>query len=164
MNSSRALRETIEGLKWATEREARGVILLTPEGRIEFATPAARRLVREYFGGWDDAQLPASLCRQLGSGSTTLERRREGRRLTVSRRGCALRLEEARDGLDLTPREEQILDLVALGKTNAEIARTLWIAPTTVRKHLENIYGKLGVRTRTAAAARVLGVARAAVE
>ena len=33
----------------------------------------------------------------------------------------------------------------------------LWISPTTVRKHLENVYAKLGVRTRTAPAARFLG-------
>jgi DNA-binding CsgD family transcriptional regulator len=45
--------------------------------------------------------------------------------------------------------------LVAQGNTNREIAESLWIAPTTVRRHLENIYDKLGVRTRTAAAARL---------
>jgi DNA-binding CsgD family transcriptional regulator len=56
----------------------------------------------------------------------------------------------------LTEREREILDLVAEGKTNAEIAMELWIAPTTVRKHLENVYEKLGVRTRTAAAAVAL--------
>ena len=43
--------------------------------------------------------------------------------------------------------------LVAAGKTNAEIARLLRISPGTVRKHLENTYGKLGVHTRTAAVA-----------
>ena len=54
----------------------------------------------------------------------------------------------------LTPREREILDLVAAGETNAAIARRLWISPDTVRKHLENTYQKLGVRTRTAALAR----------
>ena len=43
------------------------------------------------------------------------------------------------------------------GKTNGEIAQILWISPLTVRKHLENSYEKLGVRTRTGAVARVLG-------
>ena len=51
----------------------------------------------------------------------------------------------------LTPRERQILAWVADGKTNKEIARILWITPNTVRKHLENVYDKLGVHTRTAA-------------
>jgi DNA-binding CsgD family transcriptional regulator len=54
-------------------------------------------------------------------------------------------------------RELQIVAWVAHGKTNAQIAELLWISPTTVRKHLENVYAKLGVRTRTAAAARFLG-------
>ena len=58
----------------------------------------------------------------------------------------------------MTPRERQILAWVARGKTNSEIAEILWIAPTTVRRHLENIYAKLGVHTRTAAATRLLGV------
>jgi DNA-binding CsgD family transcriptional regulator len=47
--------------------------------------------------------------------------------------------------------------LVERGKTNAEIAEILWLSPNTVRKHLENAYGKLGVRTRTAAVARLRG-------
>jgi DNA-binding CsgD family transcriptional regulator len=62
------------------------------------------------------------------------------------------------DELDLTPREREILAWIACGLTNSEIAETLWIAPNTVRTHLENIYAKLGVHTRTAAAARLLGV------
>ncbi len=52
----------------------------------------------------------------------------------------------------LTPREREVLALVAEGRTNAEIASTLWISPLTVRRHLENIFGKLDVHTRTAAA------------
>lgn len=57
--------------------------------------------------------------------------------------------------LGLTAREAEVLGWVARGKTNAEIAAELVISPQTVRKHLENIFDKLGVRTRTAAAARV---------
>lgn len=53
----------------------------------------------------------------------------------------------------LTPREKEVLGWVARGKTNPEIAGELFISPETVRKHLENIFEKLGVRTRTAAAA-----------
>ena len=51
-----------------------------------------------------------------------------------------------------------MLALVAQGKTNAEIAHRLWVAPGTVRKHLENVYAKLGVNTRTAAVAHLLGL------
>ena len=55
----------------------------------------------------------------------------------------------------LTRREREILGWVEAGKTNPEIAEILWISPLTVRKHLENAYEKLGVRTRTAAVARL---------
>lgn len=55
----------------------------------------------------------------------------------------------------LTPREREILEHVADGRTNGEIARLLWISPGTVRKHLENAYAKLEVHTRTAAVAVV---------
>ena len=64
-----------------------------------------------------------------------------------------------RDGdLRLTAREREILTWVVRGKTNPEIAQLLWITPATVRKHLENVYDKLSVHTRTAAAMRFLGV------
>ena len=62
-----------------------------------------------------------------------------------------------RNDLPLTRREREILEWVERGKTNAEIAEILWLSPSTVRKHLENAYGKLGVRTRTAAVARLRG-------
>jgi DNA-binding NarL/FixJ family response regulator len=54
---------------------------------------------------------------------------------------------------ELTFRELEVLNLVAEGMTNGEIAQRLWISPGTVRRHLENIYEKLGVHTRTAAVA-----------
>jgi DNA-binding CsgD family transcriptional regulator len=56
----------------------------------------------------------------------------------------------------LTRREREVLELVAEGRTNAEVARMLWISPGTVRKHLENAYEKLGVHTRTGAVAELL--------
>jgi DNA-binding CsgD family transcriptional regulator len=53
----------------------------------------------------------------------------------------------------LTGREREVLELVRAGKTNGEIATSLWISPGTVRRHLENVYAKLGVHSRTAALA-----------
>jgi len=65
------------------------------------------------------------------------------------------RLEFRRRGAqNLTRRQRQLLELVAAGHTNAEIAKRLYISPPTVRKHLENIFERLGVGSRTAAAAR----------
>lgn len=54
----------------------------------------------------------------------------------------------------LTPREEEVLRLMATGLSNREIAQELIIALGTVKAHLHHIYGKLGVGGRTAAAAR----------
>ena len=53
--------------------------------------------------------------------------------------------------LGLTRREIEVLAWVAAGKTNAETAGLLSIAPGTVKKHLDHIYEKLGVGTRTEA-------------
>jgi DNA-binding CsgD family transcriptional regulator len=54
----------------------------------------------------------------------------------------------------LTPRQTGLLHLVAAGHTNTQIARRLGISEGTVRKHLENIYDRLGVSSRTAAVTR----------
>lgn len=55
--------------------------------------------------------------------------------------------------LRLSPRERVVLARVAAGETNTVIAQALFVSPGTVRKHLEHIYDKLEVRTRTQAAA-----------
>ena len=54
----------------------------------------------------------------------------------------------------LTDREMRVLELVALGGTNAAIAHALGVSPRTIAKHLEHIYRKLGVTSRAAAAAQ----------
>jgi len=67
------------------------------------------------------------------------------------------RLEFRRRSLpNLTGRQRQLLQLVAAGHSNAQIAERLFISPPTVRKHLENIFERLGVKNRTAAAALAL--------
>ena len=60
----------------------------------------------------------------------------------------------------LTPRELEVLKLVASGSSNREIGRTLLLSEATVKSHLVHIYDKLGVRSRTSAvaAARKQGV------
>jgi LuxR family maltose regulon positive regulatory protein len=54
----------------------------------------------------------------------------------------------------LTPREQETLNLIAAGLTNQEIAERLVVSPETVKKHAASIYNKLGVHSRTQAAAR----------
>ncbi len=58
---------------------------------------------------------------------------------------------------DLTQRETEVLQWVLQGKTNAEIGCILGMSTRTVQKHVEHILDKLGVETRTAAAALTLG-------
>ena len=55
---------------------------------------------------------------------------------------------------ELTEREREILDLVARGLTNAEIARRLFLSDKTVRNHVSNVFAKLHVAGRAEAVAR----------
>ena len=59
----------------------------------------------------------------------------------------------------LTTREREVLQWLSSGKTDRDIAQILAISPRTVHKHLQRIYEKLGVETRTAAVMRALKVA-----
>ena len=59
--------------------------------------------------------------------------------------------ENAPSVYDLTPREREILRLVALGRSNAQVARSVWLTEQTVKVHLSNTYRKLGVSNRTEA-------------
>jgi DNA-binding NarL/FixJ family response regulator len=72
-------------------------------------------------------------------------------RATIEALGLAFRL---------TTREAEVLHWVAQGKTNRDIGDILGTSPRTVHKHLEHVFAKLGVETRTAAAAMALGKLR----
>lgn len=156
----RLLTRALAELDRADEQDPRGVILLGPAAsEVEFASPPAQRLLQTFFPGGSRGVLPAGIEEWLASGSPTpLVRRRGPSTLSVTRKNGALLLEERRDEARLTPREREVLAWVARGKTNSEIALLLWVSPGTIRKHLENVYAKLGVNTRTAAAASFLGM------
>lgn len=133
--------------------------------------PAALEALREAAGRWDDLQMPYELartrvliglaCRELGDEDTArLELEAAGsvfRRLGADpdlRRVDSLlegTLPDERHGL--TPREWEVLQLVASGDTNKRIAATLSISERTVERHVSNIFHKLGVSTRSAATA-----------
>ncbi|WP_343584249.1 response regulator transcription factor [Herbaspirillum sp.] len=66
------------------------------------------------------------------------------------------------DGFRLTPRENDVLMWLGKGKTNRDIAEILGMSPRTVNKHLEHIFVKLGVETRSAAAVLASGMAQPA--
>lgn len=58
---------------------------------------------------------------------------------------------------ELTPREAEVMHWVVLGKTNRDIGEILELSPRTVNKHLEHVFEKLSVETRTAAVSFVVG-------
>lgn len=120
----------------------RHVAVLARRARLALERPAAR----DEPGGE-----PAGAWRTAGGASS---REATG---PDSRTDAAAR-ELAR--LGLTPREVDVLTLVADGRTNRQIAAELYISAKTANVHVSNILAKLGVRTRTQAAAvahRVLG-------
>jgi DNA-binding CsgD family transcriptional regulator len=69
---------------------------------------------------------------------------------------------ELRGEPNLTPRQWEVLRQVATGASNTQIARALGLSEATVRKHLENVFMRLGVQSRTEAVARVLAFLDAA--
>ena len=105
--------------------------------------------------------LIARCCRALGDDdSAALEL--EEARAVFARLGAApdlarteARTTGAQDGAThgLTARELQVLRLVAAGRSNREVADELVISEHTVARHLQNIFAKLGVPSRTAASA-----------
>jgi DNA-binding CsgD family transcriptional regulator len=150
----------------ASKHSPRCVVVVGGDGLIEFAGSDARQLLRRYFGTAVERVLPDALQAWFRSESTRLRANSAfpipsrpltitgaGGRLVVHRVDEALLLHE--EVTNLTVREREILDLVAKGDSNLEIAAHLYISPGTVRIHLQRAYKKLGVRSRTAALARV---------
>jgi DNA-binding CsgD family transcriptional regulator len=75
-----------------------------------------------------------------------------GHRLTAKRPAVPFERNTAAIAmLGLTPRECEILDLLASGQTNQELARTLGVSPNTVKTHLANLFAKLQVDRRVKA-------------
>ena len=99
--------------------------------------------------------LVSRACRALGDEDTAALERDAARevfaRLGAARSGSRPGRAETPHGL--TARELEVLRLVAAGKSNREIAAELVISEHTVARHVQNIFAKLGVSSRTAATA-----------
>lgn len=93
--------------------------------------------------------------REAGSGFTEAER--DMLALLQPHLYELYRLTRAHPPAHLTRRQFDVLRCVAMGMTNEEAARQMCVTPATVAKHLENVYARLGVATRTAAVTRVFG-------
>ncbi len=149
---------------------SQAVLVVDADGHLVFCARGARELLHRYLGDFDpDAALPPALLAgqsvALPPGLVYLRARRfaeTGKHIGGDEGLTVLLLkEEAPDpslmlstALDLTEREAEVLYWVAQGKTSPEIAIILGSALKTVKKHLQRVYEKLGVETRTAAALR----------
>ena len=152
------------------------------DGRRVWQTSLARTLLAEFFGGEEWNTPPEviawvareSLRRRAGAEPATLTVARGARRITFALHAMpedsfddagggewlvvmretddAAIVEAIALALELTAREAEVLYWVVKGKTNRDIGDILGTSPRTITKHLEHIFGKLGVETRTAAA------------
>ena len=151
------------------------VAVRVADGRLVWQTPLARRLLRDFFAAaGEDAPLrllnwihDAELARREGREPVGLLAADGSRRLLASfhdQTGDAewlvvLREENDASAIEsliaafrLTQKEAEVLYWVTQGKTSKDIGDILGSSPRTVNKHLEHVFEKLGVETRTAAA------------
>ncbi len=163
-----------------TERDAGVVVLWDPPEEV---TPGALVTLYRYFGRPSrTSPLPVRVARWVDSqresvGRLSLARplsaQLDGRRMVLrylpaqrSHPGAIVLSEDRRqssrrsvESLGLTRREAEVVRLVMAGATNAAIAVELHVSPGTVKKHLDNVYDKLGVRGRGALTAFILDLA-----
>jgi DNA-binding CsgD family transcriptional regulator len=152
-------------------RRRQAIVIATRSGRIQFADSSARRWLTQFFGRPAQAGLlPRKICRWLSdqqsrrTGTAAVGRTKEARLFlrqqhAFGERNTVLLLdlfkgkgeERSRQYRGLTAREREVLLWLTRGKSNAEIATILGIKVATVSKHLERIYPKLGVESRSAA-------------
>lgn len=165
VRNARATRQAQE----AVDVAGLGVVVLDSQDRVAWRSPQASRWLEEAFadqpyplevaGDWlagagqtghqalvlaDGRQLLARHMGASGLGESMLLLSHEAPQAPAARR-----LQQ----VALTPRETEVLSWLSKGKTNRDIADILGMSPRTVNKHLEHIFEKLGVETRTAAAA-----------
>jgi len=169
-------RAALDGIAGALESEGRAVMVLTADGKVSAVHGPADKLLPAYFDANGSGTLPGPLAQWLsGEAAGPPDRlhlplvvRGPGRRLVarlVRGPGNAppvIVLDERRTEPDasplrelgLTSREAEALWWLTRGATTAEMAASLGVAPATVKKHLERVYRKLGVSSRTGAVAQ----------
>ena len=174
------LNEMVKLLEVVADASGRAIVLIDRNGRVKQATAHAEALFHSYLGcfagegyrvppildAWIRSRRAAPELERDGAANASVRFQRDGGDLTIRYLGRgeigeydALILDEHRHASPggvsterLTKREAEVLRLVASGKSNAEVGEILSVSGRTVQKHLEHIYDKLGVRTRTAAA------------
>ncbi|MGJ4939920.1 response regulator [Bradyrhizobium sp. HKCCYLS1011] len=165
----------------ALDVSGRFLLAVDRDGQLMWATPQAQKLLTDSFGATDALVLPEALRHwldqaQMGKGggkpAASIPERPELKLHYMGNAGAnefLLRLSkestntfpaEFSSAFGLTTREGEVLSWLSKGKTNRDIAQILGLSPRTVDKHLEQIYAKLGVENRTAAAAIATGATR----
>jgi DNA-binding NarL/FixJ family response regulator len=129
-----------------------GVIMLTAYDDRQFVVEAVRAGARGYVLKARDAEHLIQTVRLVAGGNMVIDPQ-----LVVA---LAEELTDAKErdrkAETLTAREVEVLQLLAFGHTNKDIAEQLYISPDTVKTHLEHIFEKLGTSDRTAAVAEAL--------
>ena len=129
-----------------------GVIMLTSYDDRQFVVEAVRAGARGYVLKARDAEHLIQTVRLVAGGNMVIDPQ-----LVVA---LAEELTDAKErdrkAETLTAREVEVLQLLAFGHTNKDIAEQLYISPDTVKTHLEHIFEKLGTSDRTAAVAEAL--------
>ena len=116
------------------------------KARALLALGVTRRRARQKRAARDAIELAAAAFEEMGAAGWARRARDE-----LGAIGGRTRSE------GLTPAERRVADLVADGRTNAEVAATLFLAERTVASHLTHVYAKLGVRSRTELARKLAG-------
>ena len=129
-----------------------GIIILTAYDDRQFVVEAVRAGARGYVLKARDAEHLIQTVRLVAGGNMVIDPQLVvalAEELTASN-------ERDRKAETLTAREIEVLQLLAFGHTNKDIAEQLFISPDTVKTHLEHIFEKLGTSDRTAAVAEAL--------
>lgn len=124
-------------------------VLAVPEGLILEADPAFAELLRLGFPGWRGPTLPPELIAEFAQGKATkLHRGQVVIDVTPAAGVFLVRARKARVADSLTERERAIAEAFSLGQTHKEVATSFGLSPNTVRRHLANIYEKLGISSK----------------
>jgi HD-GYP domain-containing protein (c-di-GMP phosphodiesterase class II) len=139
--------ERIDGTGY--HRYARGTDL-SPASRVLAAAEAFQtaREARPHRAALSDGAAAAKLRNAVKEGKLCPH----AVEAVLASAGQAGRRERAERPAGLTPRETEVLQLIAAGHTAKEAARKLEIAPKTADNHIQSLYSKIGVTTRAAAA------------
>ena len=173
------LKEELEATRHSLEEANATTVRVDADGGVPDITPFAEKLLKRYFRSWVGLRrLPEAICNWMRAQNVRLEQfssphplvievnrktleirmlSQNGRALLLLREGAAGRARQispkSLTAMGVSSREADVLGWVAQGRTNQEIAQILGLSYRTVQKHLERIFQKLGVETRTAAAA-----------